>query len=370
MEPEKKKKIPWASLLLSTFGFLLGAACCWVLLPNEEATLYDLVEALTFLGISAFGCTLIHEMGHMIGGKLTRYHFVLFRVGPFSLCRNLDGKFCMKRYGIPGTAGQCLAEPPRGVPFREVDVSWYLLGGGFANLVSAVYAAIFYILFPGEWKYITTFIIITIFFGLTNLIPMKVGGIFNDGYTLLACRRDEQVKIALLTQLTIVGEFSRGKTLDQMPPTWFYPKLSLSERITSNPMIASIWQYTAWRFLISDEYFQAKIIFDALAHNEDLIPLQRFESLHDYLLTMLLEGRVEEVKIYLVPKELERLRKPLSKYFLSYHRYCYAFALLASCNKSKAKEAKAKFEKVCKKYPFQGEITMEEQMMEKIDQTY
>lgn len=368
---EEKKKIPWATWAPGLVGMIFGFVCAeGLVFPQGDLTLEDLVEGILFMVISFVGCGFIHELGHLIGGKLTGYHFLLFRLGSVALYRNHEGKFSLKKYGIPGTIGQCLLLPPRGVPFRDVEIDWYLLAGGVANFVAALFACIYFIIFPELWKYILTFILISIFFGGINLVPLKVGGICNDGYTRKLCYSDPQAHEALMTQLSVVGEFARGTTLEEMPPAWFYPKFSLQERMTSNPMVAAVWEYTGWRFLLTGDYFQAKIIFESIGHNKDLMDMQRNEALYDYLTAMLLEGRVEEVKLFPVTKGMKRHKKAFSKYFLSGARYDYAYATLVSGNGKRAKEAKAKFEKVAKKYPFEGEILTEESIMEQIDATY
>jgi len=51
-----------------------------------------------FLG-AVFFHIILHEAGHLVGGLLSGYKFISFRVGSFALVRR-DGKFVRKSYRV------------------------------------------------------------------------------------------------------------------------------------------------------------------------------------------------------------------------------------------------------------------------------
>ncbi|MGX8680825.1 MAG: site-2 protease family protein, partial [bacterium] len=86
--------------------------------------------AMLFVGIMIH--LIVHEAGHMVFGLLTHYRFSSFRIGSWMLQKNASG-FHLKRFSIPGTAGQCLMVPPQ----DQKNFPYVLsnLGGGLANLI-------------------------------------------------------------------------------------------------------------------------------------------------------------------------------------------------------------------------------------------
>lgn len=103
----------------------------WALDPYGMTVL---LPSLACLILSFWLQAILHEGGHLVCGLLSGYRFLSFRVGSFTLLRQ-NGRLVLRRFYLPGTGGQCLLEPPDGdeVPFRL-----YNLGGGLANLLSAL----------------------------------------------------------------------------------------------------------------------------------------------------------------------------------------------------------------------------------------
>lgn len=90
------------------------------------------------VGICAFVVSEIvliiaHEAGHLVGGLLSGYKFVSFRIGNLTFIRK-NGHLKIKKYSLAGTGGQCLMCPPDGDP-DTVPTTLYLAGGLLANIV-------------------------------------------------------------------------------------------------------------------------------------------------------------------------------------------------------------------------------------------
>ena len=135
----KRHTVPWRKLAVLIPAALLGAAggyfFMWALDPYGMTVL---LPSLACLILSFWLQAILHEGGHLVCGLLSGYRFLSFRVGSFTLLRQ-NGRLVLRRFYLPGTGGQCLLEPPDGdeVPFRL-----YNLGGGLANLLSALAAAL------------------------------------------------------------------------------------------------------------------------------------------------------------------------------------------------------------------------------------
>lgn len=279
----------------------------------------------------------------------------------------LHRKFALKKYRIPGTVGQCMLCPPSYKNPHRVPYQAYLYGGGIANLVSIPFACIFLLLFPSHWWVVAIFAVTALMTALQNLIPIKINGLPNDGYTVKMCKEDPNVHAAFVYQMRILSALNDGISVGDMPEEWFYAKFPLSERMTTNTIIANLWAFTGDRFLIHGELFQAKIIYEALANAKGLYPLLRQEGVYRFLFTMISEGRVEQTKIYPIPKDMRKSAKKLEKYFPTYSSFRYAYSKLVSERGKIMKESMASFEKMAKRYPFDGEIQDWRVLLDRLD---
>lgn len=275
--------------------------------------------------------------------------------------------FIWRKYKLPGTVGQCLMVPP---PFKNphnVPYQAYLLGGGIANLVSIPFACIALLLFPSFWWVVAIFSAMSLLSAVSNLIPMKMGGLPNDGYQIKLCKQDPHSHAAMVYQLRIAAASAEGISTGDMPEEWFYAKFPLDQRMTTNPLVANLWFYTGDRFFVHGELFQAKIIYESIANAKGLMPLLRQQAVYAYLLTLISEGRVEQAKLYPIPKAMAKKAKSMEKYHPLYSSFSYAYGKLVSESGKRMKESMIKFEKVAYTYPYDGEIEDFRQIMARLD---
>ena len=129
----KNKKI-LAVILLCVYT----AALYWLV---AQQTAYPL-ETLVVLFAAIPFSIVMHELGHLIGGLLTGYRLVSFRIFSFMLVK-IDGKWQHRRSSVPGTGGQCLMAPPR-IKNGDYPLALYNLGGilfcGFLSLSLIVFS--------------------------------------------------------------------------------------------------------------------------------------------------------------------------------------------------------------------------------------
>lgn len=99
----------------------------------EKLTFLDLFGGLLLFYLGIFLAVNIHELGHLIFGKLLGYELLLLRVGPFSLQKE-NGKFRFSIVKNVGYGGLCAMIPDERSTLREFAV--YSLGGIVFNLLS------------------------------------------------------------------------------------------------------------------------------------------------------------------------------------------------------------------------------------------
>lgn len=340
----------------------------------EQITLLLFIKFLIVSLISLVSSTVFHEMGHYLGGILSGYRFGFVRIGFLALCHGQEEEdenpFVIRKYRRTHSLSECFMIPPRGVPYDEVSYKRYLLGGGVFNLLTIPAALAFLIPFGNSfeaWLTILLFSFVALIFSLLSLIPLSVGNVPNDGYTSKLCSYSSDSHFAFVSNGCIEGAFLNGQSIGDMPQPWFYGKFSLSKTMTNDYLQAKLWLYTADRFLIQTELFQAKIIYEAAGNNQDLYPLLRLKGLYKQLYAMLLEARVEQVKIYDIPFFIQKQEKKLEKYHLCFSRYRFGYAKLVSDSTRRRNEALHHFERVAETTPYHGEVEDERILLERLD---
>ena len=163
----------------------------------------------------------IHELGHLLCGKLSGYQFISLRLLLFQWTKNKDGKIKFSKVSsLFGIGGQCLMIPTR----EEKDFRYllYNLGGGLANVIVGL-ALITPIFLSGHpfmrWLFIAG--IVSIFIAAINLIPIAFGGFPNDAKNILEARKSEDARLGFYRVLQANGEMALGKYLSDFDEDFF-----------------------------------------------------------------------------------------------------------------------------------------------------
>lgn len=171
---------------------------------------------------------IIHEAGHLVFGLLTGYKFVSFRVGSFTIVREY-GKLVSKRFNIPGTAGQCLMMPPEKKDGKYPFII-YNLGGVFMNIIVVAIGIVIAIAIK-KLNFINLIFILTNIAGIivvvTNGIPMKIGGMANDGHNVISMIKDKDARDSFYIQLKVNGLLTEGIRMKDIP----YEDIKLPEGV-------------------------------------------------------------------------------------------------------------------------------------------
>lgn len=333
-------------------------------IPEEAAVFRVLLTALSAAVLFAAGLEIqvaIHETGHLIFGLLTGYRFVSFRIGSLMLVRK-NGRFCLKRYSLKGTGGQCLMAPPE--PYREnMPFLLYHLGGSIANFaLSAVWIAGYAA--TRKWP-ISLFFLFSALFGVIiaamNGIPGKAGQLANDGYNAISMKKDERERWYSYLQLAVNAKLADGQRLKDMPEEWFaLPKPEEMDHVMS--AAAGLFAYL--RALDESNYGKAEEIGQYLRQNaEGMLGLHKGMLLAEMLFLELIgKNRKEEVE-GMITDELKWYLKATKK-LPSTIRVLYAYDLLARNNEGSAERRRTAFEKKARSYPNECEIKGEIELMD------
>lgn len=300
--------------------------------------------------------TAVHEAGHLVCGLLSGYRFCSYRLGSLMILRE-DGRLQLRRLKIAGTAGQCLMAPP---PWsEELPVILYNLGGCLANLLLSVLCLALWLPLRGHW--LAALPLVTALGGLamalTNGIPMRVGGVDNDGRNAKHLGKDAAAKRAFWLQMKVCEAQAKGLRLYQMPEEWFTPDQTRLE----NPLVATIAVFACNRLMDQQRFSEAQDAMEKLlAQKTGVLGLHR-NLLHcDLLCCRLLAGEKIAAES-LLTRELQAFLKSM-KTFPSVIRTQYGLAL-AREDQPLAQKHRTAFEKIAKTYPYPAELESERELM-------
>lgn len=282
-----------------TFGEFLSKLSSF----NPGEILIAFAVGVASFVFSLFFLVILHELGHLVCGLLSGYHFVSFRIFSFTFIR-CNGRIRIKRFAVAGTGGQCLLAPP-GKPLDEIPVAWYNAGGVLANIVALLAVLPLYLtgLSPLVDEFLFVFIITDAFLIITNGIPMRIGGIGNDAANIRLLRRDSESKRGLVVQLRSNEMIQNGVRPKDMPACWFEP-----DDVTDykNPFILAIPIMAASRLIDEGRWEEAYDKFDAIyAHKAEIMPLYAKEVACELIFLALVTGR-KSVAEALLDKDIEK----------------------------------------------------------------
>lgn len=378
MEEEKKTKKKkssrnqWKKVLLQLgMGGLVGFVIGFILVGYTRKTGNELNFSQFFLLfvmliLAYFIQIIIHEGGHLLCGLLSGYHFLSFRIGSLTLV-HLNGRWQWKRYSIQGTGGQCLMIPPEGTE-QNCPYRLYNAGGILCNLIVSVIAAISFFMFQLSTVmaiFLIALFLCGIFDCLLNGIPMKIGGIANDGYNIFQLEKDPLAKKGWYIQLKTNSLISEGVRMRDLPLEWFEVE---EDADFSNPIVAALRLQQGGWYLDKGDLYKAKECLESLIKPEiQLIDIYRKELKCELLFLEIVTTKDEAKIDQLYSKQLQAYIKA-TKYYVSRKRLLYAYYKIVKKDEEMAQKTMQEFEKVAKTYPILGEILMERDLIALVDQ--
>ena len=369
-----KKKKNYGDIAAKIIMLLTGAVCgifiiftmnfFGTLVKGPAAFLLMFAEAMIIMYIASFVQTIIHESGHLIFGLITGYKFVSFRIGHFMFIKE-KGRLKIKLYNVVGTAGQCLMMPPQWnekIPYRI-----YNLGGCIMNAATALFALAAYFAAGAEGFFALCMAMLAVMglsMALTNGIPMRVGGISNDGMNAALLGKKENTLRAFWLQLYVNGLIAKGERYRNMPREWF--RLPEGEEL-SDPICCAMGVMLYNFCFDMHEFDEAEQTINYMLNAPGLLDVEKNELLCELLFLRVLRGAPkEEIDSLLTPK-LDKYIKATANY-VSRRRLAYAYQLLYLKNYSTAQKCLEVFERTAATYPYSAETENEREIIEIVKQ--
>lgn len=299
----------------------------------------------------------VHEGGHLVFGLLTGYRFCSYRLGSLMLIKE-DGRLRLRRFSLAGTGGQCLMAPP---PWSEnLPVVLYNAGGCLMNLLCAALCMLLWLPLREHWLGALPLVsaVVGLGFALINGIPLRIGGVDNDGRNILSLKKDPVARYAFWQQMKVSEKQSKGLRLRQMPePLFTYPAEGLD-----NPLVASVAVFSCNRLLDQGKVAEARAAIETLLDRKTGLPgLYRSLLTCDLMCCRLLEGDSNGAKKLITTEWTQFCRS--MKTFPSVQRTQYYRAKLLDGDRRASEKALAAFEKTAKTYPYPAEIEGERELL-------
>ena len=300
--------------------------------------------------------TLIHEAGHLVFGLLTCYRFVSFRIFNLTII-NKAGKFAFRRFSVLGTAGQCLMSPPARKPLHQAPYALYNLGGVIANITVATIAlaALLLVDRANYGPFMIMFLSFTVLSGLVltflNGIPMKIGGMPNDGFNGLYLGRSANSRVCFGRQLLINEQLQNGVRLRDMPDEWF----EIIDINLDDPLQLNVAIMKASRLIDRYDFAGALREFEYLCESAKKFVIFNREVDSELVFLYLVTGAVDKAKA-LYTKQLEAYVMHYAKTMSSKDRVRFALALYADNNPERALRLINNLKNHAHCYLLQGEV--------------
>ena len=299
---------------------------------------------------------IIHEGGHLVCGLATGYRFVSFRVASIILYRD-GGRLRAGRFSIAGTGGQCLLEPPtdEAADAERMPYLAYCMGGTAANMAAAVAAAMLVAGIQGVAAAFTAsmFVLTGIVMAAMNGIPMRAGGIPNDGYNARTMARRRNMRRMLWVQLKVNAQYSRGRLLREMPDEWF----SIPEgEDLANPMYTTVAMFDVWRRIERRDFTAADALLRHLhARDSRMIELFRLEITGDRMFTAAMLRRPKREIRRILTESAARYLAADAPYNISHALELYAWERFVEGDAERAADRAETIRRVLPRHHARGE---------------
>lgn len=322
---------------------------------NLAQVLLEVGIVVAGLIVSVFLHITLHEVGHLLCGLAGGYRFVSFRIGSLTFI-NQGGRTRVKRFSIAGTGGQCLMSPPTDVPLEKIPTRLYNAGGVLMNVALSAIAMVLFYALPKEQvivrELLMAFALIGIMLALLNGIPMKMGGIANDGYNVLKLSGDPQGTHDFGVLLLVNEQSQNGVRISEMPAEWFTenPNLDFTDPIQVNAELMR-----AARDIDSDRMQQAIQRLRPIAADKEVIPLLANEA-KCALATAFYLNRQANLAAELLDKPLMDYIRAHASVMSDKQLLLAAKALLTDGNRPEAERIAAEMLRKKDEYLMQGDL--------------
>lgn len=328
--------------------------------------IFNLGFLLLAFAVSFFINIVIHELGHLIFGFLASYKFSSFRVLNFMFIKE-NGKLKVKKLHIPGTAGQCLMKPVSSQMSLTSAIVYNLGGGLFNIMISSILLFLHkkYFITTDYSIYSRTLYAVGYFAAISNLLPLKISLISNDGYNALMLWKNKNYVRYFNEALMIQDLLTQSHTFDQIPKELLSYNSNLDY---NNPILTGNLAFYYQSLLDMQAYEKAYQLNQSVLKDYP----QMIDYYKNYFKTNLLFFDILKMQgsedLFYRFKEHEVLAERMPN-DPSLSRVEYAYHSLIKVNQNKAEKAATNFKRFLEINPFEADIKIEKQLFNLVNKT-
>ena len=355
------------TLLLSIFlgamiGYVAGKAMSHAARENKTPILVIAISLAVGIYIVHYVHMVIHELGHLVAGLLSGYGFISYRIGSFIWVKE-EGNIHLKRYALPGTAGEVVMMPPA----KKKGAYPYLLysyGGVIGNFFVATLAMVLFLLVRPNHVLVVMFLVlfalIGFFMGLYNVLPLQFTGTPTDGSTVRAMIEEDINRDAFYSYMSCLGLLSQGKAWQDIPRSVFFLGNDVDY---SNPLCSSLMLHQIQYYYDQLDFKMAnKLSLKLGTYYSNLMPSLKLELIGERMFLELVgQNRREVVEAYYTRSLKNYLTS--SQYSLAHKRICMAYEVLYEHDKERAYEIYNEAIALAEQAPYKGDVFAEIRML-------
>lgn len=259
---------------LITFAITFGALFAVSYVCNARYFIDGIFSVALWLILGAIIAgifnTFVHELGHLIVGKLNKFVFSSMQI-LFFKWQKMGGKICFSFAPIVSEAGytEMIPTTTENINKRYRRMS---LAGPFASLIFA-FVGIVPLFIKGLSEEVfclwVMFLPIGLYFHFSSVLPTSSCGFRNDGGVAYGLRVMDNVSIVTLALLKVQAEMYLGKTPSEIDEEYYFNLPQLPEDDPAFMMLLNA-QYNY--FLDKGDYVNAKKTISRLSSLEEYMP--------------------------------------------------------------------------------------------------
>ncbi|WP_010274604.1 site-2 protease family protein [Paenibacillus senegalensis] len=208
----------WTSL----FGLIL------ILIGLYFEDTYDTTTMVLSLVLAMWLAIALHELGHIIFGKLSGFEFVFYIVGPFQFEKSTHGIRLKENKNWLFWGGVTMMTPTIQINKETITKKWplFVAGGPFLSLLLGIISYVLYEHF--SYMFLMYFAIINGVIFLATILPSKSSR--TDGYVLLTLLKNNKDSTALIEDLLVGKELLSRR----IPTEWDNECIKIAKEKTAS----------------------------------------------------------------------------------------------------------------------------------------
>ncbi len=311
----------------------------------------------------------LHEGGHLIAGLLSGYKFYGFRVKSLALIKRQNKKYKLKRMPLNGTSGQCLMYYPD-YQIGKTPYKFFNLNGCIVNIIVGTIALIIGLTVKDNSLkscLFQSFGIISLVFGVTNIIPCKFRGIKNDGYNTLEISKNTDTLECYFITLNTFALLTIADTCADFPKDIVTKilKKDFSKSDLTNDFVITAYLCQADLYYETGDFEKAYEMQKSIMNNNSIIKIARIEAQCECLFFDLIKGEKENVdKLY--TDELKNYIKATLP-SPARQRLMYTYYKFYENNEEEVQKCKENLNKLIKSFPYEAVAKYEYEIVSRLE---